>query len=367
VHPDTAADLPGDTPLDVAADIPSDLPADIPADVDIPGGCCLSNADCNGGVCVGADDHEFGVCGDALTSGRCWTDTDCADGWECRGAAVCPCMMDCDMSYVGRGICAEPGEVCVTVHPDEILEWCDAASLVVYDGFKCVQTCPGCCECGPWCGMTFQSMEDCIDACTPRDCEVTPGGCYQEVPEEPWWYFDGVGCVREENCTCPGCAGTYMSSGECNRACNGVHLELALDTDGGFAGGGSYDYNLADGTMEIYCPDCATTACSKRLDPDTMRVLYDFADAVPWSAIEPSYISPVNPYCCCDQFIWNLTVSIKSADTPSIVVTTAWCDESFMLMTFPQELKDFLAALSALRRTQFDDCLNTTPEPCPPR
>ena len=43
----------------------------------------------------------------------------------------------------------------------------DAASVVVFDGQKCVQTDPGHCGCDYFCDLTFQTMEACQAACSP--------------------------------------------------------------------------------------------------------------------------------------------------------------------------------------------------------
>ena len=192
--------------------------------VDQPGkckaaGCCLKDTDCGDGRCVGAGTGGKGVCRAAPQPGRCWTLGDCKPGETCHGAAWCPCGAWCAEGYDGPGVCEPEGATCVAIPLAEIQETCDAASLVIFDGTKCVATCPGCCGCGPWCDLTFTSLADCGKACAPASCLVWDGVCVDGIPKEPWWVFDGVGCEMIDTCICEGCPGEYSTKEGCEAAC----------------------------------------------------------------------------------------------------------------------------------------------------
>jgi hypothetical protein len=136
-------------------------------------GCCKKDSDClvdneKPIICAGpSSDYlpEWKLCIEAAPPGWCWRDQDCAKGEVCHGAAACPCFMDCDMDYSGPGICVPAEGKCTAVQESWVKEWCDAASLVIFDGEKCVATGPGCCECKPFCQYTFESMDECKAAC----------------------------------------------------------------------------------------------------------------------------------------------------------------------------------------------------------
>ena len=143
----------------------------------LPPGCCQVDADCDkGNICVldiyAMESGEPGLCLPPIPAtpshpSACWTVADCASDEECHGAAVCPCGMDCDMDYEGPGVCVRKAGACKAVDPAWVQEWCDAASVVVFDGQKCVGTCPGCCECKPFCDLVFHDLAACETACLP--------------------------------------------------------------------------------------------------------------------------------------------------------------------------------------------------------
>ena len=173
------------TPLDTYP--PEDTYPDAPPDALVPEGCCLTDADCMDDetaaifVCAGqgmGDPEWAGICvAPASEAGRCWADSECPDGQECFGASLCGCMMDCDMDMLeAPGICITPGAACQAIKPSWTDEICDAASLVVWDGQACVDTCPGCCGCQGWCEHTFLTMEacqaTCVDPPPPPECPI---------------------------------------------------------------------------------------------------------------------------------------------------------------------------------------------------
>ena len=227
--PDSVTDLV--TPPDLA-DVSSPdtvVPPDTEQDLSpTPPGCCLTDSDCpdlDSGwemVCVwpGWEDDPFGVCMPLPEAGWCWADEDCKVEEECHGAAACPCNVDCDMDYEGPGVCVPAGAQCAPIKKKWVKEWCNAANLVIWDGEKCLPTCFGCCECKPFCEFTYQTMDECLAACSPG-CQIFDGGCDAAIPEEPWWYFNGQGCFMEDSCVCEGCPGTYATQGQCEMACFG--------------------------------------------------------------------------------------------------------------------------------------------------
>jgi len=206
----------------------------------VDAGCCLTDADCNPdadadgdyeklcvGYGLGAVD-DWGVCTiDPYAVGPqvlgpywCWDDSDCLPEEYCHGTAICGCLLNCDMVYEGPGFCAPKETECVPVQEFWVQEYCDAASLVIFDGEQCLQTCPGCCWCGPFCDFTFDTIEECEASCVvPPQCEVFEGECDGAIPPEPWWFFDGHQCLMEDTCMCENCPGTYVSKFECDTAC----------------------------------------------------------------------------------------------------------------------------------------------------
>jgi|GEM_PF-3552596 len=198
VRPDAPPDVPADAGGDLPADVPVDAPADTPADVTVPPGCCLTDADCGllaapvAQVCAEpawGGDAVTGVCKPVAKEGWCWRDADCPAGKVCHGAAICPCNVDCDMSYEGPGLCVQQDSTCTTLDPSWIGEWCDAANLVLWNGTECVETCPGCCACEPFCDLTFQSIAECQAACVKKPCDAQP----ELTPFQLWAEFPGDG------------------------------------------------------------------------------------------------------------------------------------------------------------------------------
>ena len=50
-------------------------------------------------------------------------------------------------------------------------------------------------------------------------CVVFDGACDAAIPENPWWYWDGEGCVKNDTCMCEGCPGTFVSLAACEQTC----------------------------------------------------------------------------------------------------------------------------------------------------
>ena len=203
-------------------------------------GCCLTDEDCNSDndnddyqeVCVGYNlgaVANWGVCvlapvelvSEFPAPPPCWLDDHCNAGESCYGAGICGCFLDCDMAYEGPGFCGPANTDCMPIEEDWVLEWCDAANLVIFNGEECVATGFGCCHCGAFCQFTYQNVADCQAVCGGPFpfCEVFDGGCDDAIPEEPWWYWDGSNCLKEDTCVCEGCPGTFMSLQQCLAAC----------------------------------------------------------------------------------------------------------------------------------------------------
>ncbi len=295
ITPDIAADT---VPVDTAVDVPTDSIADtfvndtVAIDVEIPEGCCATSDDCPGQVCVNLrPEGLYGVCGEIPGAGRCWTDGDCGEGESCHGRALCPCGAICDIGYVGTGFCAATGASCTAVNPESIAETCDAKNLWVFDGAGCVQTCPGCCGCEPWCDFTWDDEASCQDAC------ATAG------------------------------------------------LAITLDSQGGFLGTGSLDYVLEGHEFRVTDPFTSPSLFVGTIDEATLARLYDAVEAIDWGAIPTDMMPPDNPSCCCDQYTFVMHV-VAPMVIPAGVARTTWCSESVVLNLLPAELVDLVRLLA---------------------
>ncbi len=171
--PGIGEDLPASPDLAPEADAPgSELPPP-------PPGCCRDGRDCQALLTCEPSDglagtSGYGVCAAHPEAGRCWTDGECGLGQGCVGASLCPCGMDCLLATSGPGVCAPVGGACATLAPAWVTETCDAASVVVFDGTTCVSTCPGCCGCEPFCGLTFPSIAACQAVCATPPAACSP-------------------------------------------------------------------------------------------------------------------------------------------------------------------------------------------------
>ena len=201
---------------------------------DITGmGCCMIEADCDWldgeydcvghgqgyvpgwGVCVA---EPYWAAPEVTGANWCWDSSVCGAGEYCHGAGICGCGIDCDMDYEGPGLCVPSGQQCVAIEEDWVLEYCGFAHTVIFDGEKCVGTCPGCCWCGPFCDFTYDSIGECEAACGADigpGCAVFDGACDLAMPEAPWWYFDGAACYMEDTCVCENCPGTFATLEAC--------------------------------------------------------------------------------------------------------------------------------------------------------
>lgn len=175
-------------------------------------GCCTGAQVCPAGFqCMPLSGIGWSTCVATPEPGRCWSNQDCPSGHTCEGAAFCPCSSDCDMSYEGPGVC-KPPTGCTPLETAWVTEICDAKSLALWDGTKCVQTCPGCCGCEPFCDKTFESLDACQATC---GCTLWDGSCDDAIPPAPWWALTAKGCEEITTCVCEGCPGAYPSKAAC--------------------------------------------------------------------------------------------------------------------------------------------------------
>ncbi len=181
-------------------------------------GCCSGALVCPAGQqCLPLSGIGWSTCVAKPAPGQCWKNADCPSGQSCHGAAFCPCNSDCDMPYQGPGICVPPAPACAPIQLGWVKEICNAKGLVVWDGSKCVATCPGCCGCEPFCDKTFATMAECQASC--KTCPVWNGACDDALPAQPWWARMASGCVAVSSCLNPGTPGTYATQKACVEAC----------------------------------------------------------------------------------------------------------------------------------------------------
>ncbi len=224
----TTTDAEVSNPSDVPS--PSDLPnpddvwhpSDTPPPVDAgpaPESCCNGDGDCAPGHrCIAAVSgglSAFGVCRAQPTVGRCWDIADCGADQTCHGAVVCECGVTCKTEH--QGVCVTPGPGCTAVQESWVEETCDAANVVIFDGSQCKHTCPGCCGCGPFCDLTFDSVAACEQACQvppmPGNCPRFIGALpdcsydYQEKDGCPSAVCRDYPCSTDADCTASAAAG----------------------------------------------------------------------------------------------------------------------------------------------------------------
>jgi hypothetical protein len=308
----------------------------------------MSDDDCAGKRCHGAGPGNPGVCVEKPVAGRCWIDADCGPQQKCKGAAWCPCDALCEEGWYGPGACVPEGTTCVAVQPSQIEETCDAANLVVFDGVNCVETCLGCCGCGPWCQFTFPDLSDCAATCLGAKCAVWDGGCDDAIPAQPWWAYDGHACIEIDSCVCDNCPGTYKTEGLCKAACAGVYLYLGVSTTGGKSGNGAFDWEVSPGKLTGYNPLAEPKNCNVPLGPNAMNTLWEAAAKVDFPSIQKSYKSPENPTCCCDQIVSSASGSFDPGAGGGGTFWTEWCSESETAGKMPKPLLDLFATLETV-------------------
>lgn len=128
-----------------------------------------------------------------------------------------------------------------------------------------------------------------------------------------------------------------------------THEAFALNysKSGGFAGWTTTIDVTAAGELSITASGPNAGTCSDApLTEAQLTTLGDAAAAVSWDEVLPSYKSKDNPFCCCDQFVTDLSVTL-AADSPAPKpFHTDWCDESEAAL--PAELSAFRNAVESV-------------------
>jgi hypothetical protein len=184
---DLVADAP---PADL---VPEDLEApdvslDLGQDVQLPVGCCHSDAECiNGFRCVGGDLGAGGVCFPPPAVGACFVQEDCPQGFICSGMDLCACNMDC-LSQPGQCVplpgdcCTQDaecpaGKVCAPAGDSGVCEPATFVPGTCWDEGDCMpgQECVGAWAC--------PCNADCDGWDTPGTCQGPMDGCCQADPD----------------------------------------------------------------------------------------------------------------------------------------------------------------------------------------
>ena len=309
-----------------------------------PGGldCCgglvpslISEVDAATGSCVVMDGAMVCLpCGDGVCAedeDECSCPEDCADDCVRAGGNVFPW----DPSY---GVCC-PGLA--------------AAGVMDYDPTtgECQPLLGGavCIACGDGICGPGESLCNCPADCA-TDCDGLPEAACQARQDCEGGYAGFCDCTcpgppGHEGGGCEGCGADCFLFIDCVAAPRA--LELTLDTSGGFTGAGGRDFRLDGGVLVIEDPFGDPGRCAVELRPPQRQRLLTAAGHVDWEALAATYVSPENPYCCCDQFVYDFRATIGFG-TETIAVTTTWCDESRFLGLMPWEFGLFLDELGAI-------------------
>ena len=281
----------------------------------------------------------------------------CGDGVCDRDEDECSCPEDCSEDCVPAGGSVFPwdpsyGVCCPGLRAASVMELDPTTGECqpLVGGAVCIACGDGICGPGEGpCNCPVDCATDCDglpeDACLARnDCQGGYAGfCDCTCP----------GPVGYEGGGCEGCGPDCFLFVDCVEAPRG--LGLTLDTSGGFSGAGGRDYQLAGGVLVVEEPFGEPRRCAVELRAEQRERLLNAAGHVDWVALEPSYISPDNPYCCCDQFIYDFRATIRFASR-SISVETRWCDESHHLGEMPWDFDLFLDELGAVGREVYAFC-----------
>lgn len=237
-----------------------------------------------------------------------------------------------------------------------------------------------------WCTETFEDLPDPFVAllsaletlgdeimfsCEQRErCEPTDAVFEVYECDRFWGYvFDGVECSEVVGyCECTGddCETLPETLDECTAAtadCGYTDIELDLDTDVGFTGLGSTDVHVHSGDVDVHDPFHDPTDCSSRLTATQRDRLLTAAARVDWAGVDSSYIRPDNPYCCCDQFVYDFSVALTANSGSIVRVSSEWCDESFFDDRMPTDFLEFIGVVNEVGDEVLATC-GPMPEDC---
>ena len=107
-------------------------------------------------------------------------------------------------------------------------------------------------------------------------------------------------------------------------------VNVVRDQSGGFVGM-SETITVKDGVL-------TRGECTATLTAPALATLSGAAWAVEWSAVPDTYKSQSNPFCCCDQFVYDLTVELRTRGATTGTHHTSWCDESLSSGGLPPAL-----------------------------
>ncbi len=195
-------------------------------------------------------------------------------------------------------------------------------------------------------------------------CWIGLGGCYefanqdlsQAVLDGLAKKFQELGCSGPV-CKCAPPPAPACVDGQCGPAPEGTgpwtRVEGKFSKEGGFF----YQftsYLLANDVVTVYsAPD--KVKCEVPVTNTDTAPLLPAAAAVDWPSVLPTYKNPENPFCCCDQFVYDLDVVLTAKDGTVTKVSTSWCDESMFGGTMPKPLTSFIetfVGVCALAATQ---------------
>lgn len=120
-----------------------------------------------------------------------------------------------------------------------------------------------------------------------------------------------------------------------------AEVEVTFGKSGGFMGGDA-EWDL-DGTTLDISDSYTNTYCEVPVTQQQISDLVAAANLVQWEGVKPTYVNPDNPFCCCDQFVYVITIKISYSDGAVETVSSTWCDENLFDNQVPQDLLDFVA------------------------
>lgn len=133
-----------------------------------------------------------------------------------------------------------------------------------------------------------------------------------------------------------------------------VGIEVKRVKSGGFMGG-HVEQHLKDGSMHIWS-EFSDLDCTVPVPQEDINQLMVAAADVAWDAVKETYVNPANPYCCCDQFVYAVEVTLMRGDGSSVKAATNYCDEQLFSNEVPQDLLGFVGAYSLLAQQLQNTC-----------